>query len=201
MQISRSRTTTALAAYAAIALSAAGCCSTGHQKTLTTGGPIHYRATMRLARQPVPGGAVDIAGTSYVYLGKPYFGLRTSTEEVGTTAPAPAGGITTTSVDETTGPGPLTLHVERRCLSGHRFALAYGLLHQPQDTVVAVNPHTRATVHFNRVTIPSQLNYDGGVLVYRLLEGNTTTVITRATDGQVLSNEPYGSVDSAPCTS
>ena len=193
-------TSTVLLSCVAVALGAAGCGSTSQKELVHMGASIHYRYTTQLARQVLPGGAVEIAATSYVYLGKTYFGLRTSTEESGSSKPAPLGGITMTSVAKSASLEPLMLHVERSCLGGHRFALAYGLLDEPQTHVVAADTNTGTAVQFHRVTIPARFYRPGGTLVYRLLEDNATTVITRTADGRVLSREPYEPVDGARCS-
>lgn len=66
------------------------------------------------------------------------------------------------------------------------YALAFGLLHLPEDTVTAQNGHEM--VSFKKITIPASLHPDG-VLVYALLPPGPNEVIVRTPTRRVVSRE------------
>ena len=82
------------------------------------------------------------------------------------------------------------MRVERSCLAGSPYAIAYGWLRAAADRVLATNERGKSEP-FRHVALPGSLRA-GGALVYRLLEGTATTILTETPRGHVLSREPYG---------
>lgn len=194
----------ALCACAAVAALGEGC---GTSQTHTTGTSaqtarytyytssghaVHYlQQPARLATQPLPGGAIHLLAGLYTQVGEPTRAyLELSLRSVETGGPAgesPAGNV---SIPLAEPARKMTMRVERSCLAGAPYSIAFGWLRSAADRVVATNEHGTSNP-FHRVTIPSHLRA-GGVLVYRLLEGTATTVLTTTPSGHVVRREPYG---------
>lgn len=178
-----------------IAFTAAGCGSGGTQPARYTSGSgvIHYLHSIPLARQVVPGGAVDLFGVLYRFMGKTYLDLQTMTEAAGSSTRSRASDLTIGIIakGKTQKPKLVEISVERSCIAGHRYAFAYGLLHAARDHVVADGANGRV-VQFHKVSIPAELDADG-ILVYHLLDEHPTTILTRDPGGRVLRRESYGS--------
>ncbi len=90
----------------------------------------------------------------------------------------------------------LAMHVDHGCHRANVYALAFGLLRAPQDTVTSES--AGKAVAFKKVTIPASFHPDG-VLVYELLGPRSTNIVTRTPSGRVVSSEPFGGQDVISC--
>ena len=199
----RTSTSTARLACAAICTSAAllaaftalGCGASVAQRA-SAASAVKYIHSYTLARQVLPEGAVNIVGVLYSFAGHTQFGLNTRIEEdtAQGVSRSPGGG-TSMRPDEY---GAVLMTLETRCIGRQRYRLAYGLLHDPADTIFAQSAGRNSTLH--RASIPVDLQ-TRGVVVYQLLSGSgPVSIITRAPNGSVLAREPFGSmVSSGTC--
>ncbi|MHB1859184.1 MAG: hypothetical protein ACYCUM_03570 [Solirubrobacteraceae bacterium] len=91
----------------------------------------------------------------------------------------------------------LVLEELHKCSGTYPYALVFGMLRAPRDSVTA---RTRATtVRFKKVKLPASLHADGA-LVYALLPPGNTEVVTRAPGGQVRTTEyAHGRNDRMHC--
>jgi hypothetical protein len=190
----------ALCACAAAVSVASGCGashtrSTAGSRILTTSyttsdHAVRYlKVPTRLATQPLPGGAIHLLAGLYTQASqpsRPYLEVSVRTQEAGSReSPAGTVSIPFSEVDR-----PVTMRVERSCLAGAPYVIAFGWLRSSTDRVVATNERGD-TESFHRVTMPGELRA-GGSLIYRLLESTATTVLTTTPSGHILSREPYG---------
>jgi hypothetical protein len=136
-----------------------------------------------LVREAIAGGYVAITGRRYLNHGRIYLTLAGRIEPLNERI-ASSGGL---PLDEG-GSGALDMAVYRSCAGSHAYALAYGLLRQPKDAVTAqADAHMIA---FKKVAIPASFGAEG-VVVYALLGGGTTNIVTRTPSGQIVGNVSY----------
>jgi hypothetical protein len=124
-------------------------------------------------------------GERYRFEGRLYFSLADSINTPGT---PPGGGG---SFNPSQSPAVLAWSDDVSC-APHRYALVYGLLRAPSDSVRARQDH-RTTV-LRHASIPAVL-HAGGVLVYASLASPPSELIVRRPDGKrvlddKLSNPP-----------
>jgi hypothetical protein len=139
-----------------------------------------------LAHGKLPGGQTfTIIGERYRFEGRFYFSLAFSINRPGTPPGVggvpgpPPGGNGGGSFNPSESPGVLVWNYFVACAPP--YALAYGLLRAPSDSVRAREGH-RTTV-LRHVSIPAVL-HAGGVLVYASLAGPPSELIVRRPDGK-----------------
>lgn len=162
--------------------------------------PVQYahNGVRILAKGRLPSGTYFvIAALRYKFMGRTSsrLGLRyeSPSEHGFVGAPGWSGGP---SLESARGEArSLVMNISRSCSGAYRFALAYGLLRDPKDTVTAQEHGTGIVV--KRVAVPVSFEVHG-VLVYTLLGRGPTDVVTRTPSGRVVSNESYPQ-ESASC--
>lgn len=176
-------------------MTAAGCGTSSPRGRLLEQHPIKYapNGVRTLVRERLHGGYFSISGVRYEFVGQTYFGLREYLEEPSKHGLVRGGGSGTSMKPGDY--GVLTMGVERGCIGPNKYLLAFGLLHNPKDTVRAEGHGTPLT--FKKVAIPQNLHADG-TLIYAVLTRGRTDVVTTAPDGRILRNEPYGEEEPPP---
>ena len=141
---------------------------------------------VRLARLRLPGGYASWFGEQYRVMGRAYFKLSVHMEESSRHRVVSAGGGSASlSPGEY---GIAALGISRGCLGGHEYALAYGMLSDPEDTVVA-QAHGVVT-RLEKKVLPAHLRANG-VLVYSLVPRGSLKIVTSARSGHTVSSEAY----------
>jgi len=147
-----------------------------------------------LVRERVPGGYVSIVGRRYTYLGRTHSELESREQPAGMRLRGgSSGGV---SIE----PGqhsPLEMLVSHGCVGVHVYALAYAMLRDAKNSVIAQVGGT--TTRFKKVTIPESFDPDG-VLVYALLAPGENDVITRTPSGRVVYNERWRGREALSCS-
>jgi hypothetical protein len=161
-----------------------------HHVKMPSGHVIRYaRNGVRiLVRERLPGGYVSLIGARYTYVGQTYFELGRRLEKLGKhgrVVVAGGGGISMKPGRY----GAVLMQIQHGCLGPHEYTLAYGLLRNPDDTVMAQGSGD-AAVLFKETVIPASLHADG-LLIYSLLGRGATDVVTRTSSGRVVSSESY----------
>lgn len=141
-----------------------------------------------LARERVAGGHISFFGIKYNYLGHNYFGLSVRKETAHSRGRFQAGG-SGTALREGQGYGISLVQVEDGCLGRFQSRTAYGLLRNTVDNVVAEQGQRK--VIFKKVSLPGDAHVSGA-LVYTSLGPGRVDIVTRASDGAVLTHESYG---------
>jgi hypothetical protein len=146
-------------------------------------------ATAASKRQVLAAGRVrhgprfSIAGERYVSAGRAYLGLEVSVEE--SERPGPAGGGRGSFAAREDAHGLFTYAIQTGCVP-HRYAIVYGLLRAPADTVlVRTSSGVGALRH---AAIPSSL-VAGGVLVYGQLSEMPSELLLRTRSGELALRE------------
>jgi hypothetical protein len=116
---------------------------------------------------------------------KSEFEMSTYGEAPGFRGMSPRGGLP----GAPSGGAKLVMRIERNCQGSSIHALAYGLLHDPRDTVTGLEDG--ALISFTKVAIPGHFDA-GGVLVYAQVEGGPTDVVTRSPKGRIIGSQTYG---------
>jgi hypothetical protein len=158
-------------------------------------GPItHAPGGLRtLVRERMPGGYFSIIGRRYSYLGHTHSALESREQAAGSRLRG--GGSGDVSVE----PGqhsPLEMIVSQGCVGLHAYALAYAMLRDARNAVIAQAGGT--TTRFKKVTIPASFHPDG-VLVYALLPPGENDVVTRTPSGRVVYNERWHGREAVSC--
>jgi hypothetical protein len=138
-----------------------------------------------LARGVVPGGpAFSIVGKRYRMEGQVHFELTLEVEG--------KGGLLGSRGSEAVAQGqlprpasPFSPSIETGCLP-HEYAILYGILKAPRDTVVARISGTLQPLR--RAPIPTSL-HAGGVLVYIVLPAIPSEVLVRTPGGKTVASE------------
>jgi hypothetical protein len=176
----------------------AGCDGSGSSAHPSGAHAVTYapNGVQRLVRGRLATGAkFSVSGERYSYLGQTYFGLKATVEEQSTASRVGNGSSSTTS----TKPGEHGVSVIRMqtgCTGSHAYALAFGFLRAPRDTVLAQGHEATTVLH--HVPIPASL-HAGGVLVYSLLPSTPSDVIVRAPNGKTVSDESYTGLPTEHC--
>jgi len=136
-----------------------------------------------LIHSHVPGGpAFSIKGEAYRFLGHIHFALAVEITNGGGGSESPSGHK----------PNLFSWAVWRAC-QPHPYAILYGLLKDPADTVLARTP---GTLHALRhVAIPAHL-HAGGVLVYTASATVPSELIVRTPSGKTILTEKLGRLGS-----
>jgi hypothetical protein len=132
-----------------------------------------------IVKDRAPGGAVfSIIGERYSFLGGIHFALKVEIKNGG-------GGGESASGQK---PNVLSTALWTGCLP-HPYAVVYGLLKAPRDTVLA---RVSGVLHALRhVALPASL-HTKGVLVYLAAPAVPSELIVRSSDGQTIITEKYG---------
>lgn len=144
-----------------------------------------------LARGSAPQGpSFSIAGERYRLFGRTYTQLKLRTGEALVSSDegeeeAPSEGPSGSYVIPVRRTTPLDSEVTASC-HPHEFAIFYGLLKQPRDTVLA--KVAGKLVPVLRVLIPSSL-HAGGVLVYLASISQPEEVLVRSPNGRIVMND------------
>lgn len=150
--------------------------------------PIKYapKGLQTLVREPLPGGAyIVIIGKRYRYMGQMDSELAEHLEVPRKGRLVRGGGGSGPSMEPSEA-GALTIEIGQECFGRNEIVPAYGLLHDPRDTVIAVG-RGGPTV-FKKTAIPVNFHPDG-VLVYARLKVGPTHIVARTPSGRVVSDE------------
>jgi hypothetical protein len=146
-----------------------------------------------IVRKPIPGGDVAIIAKRYEYRGHVYSELNHREESSSQPGRGAGGG----GVDIEAGQHrPLEIDVSRGCLGGHAYAVAYGILREPKDSVTSQTDGRRTRL--KAVVIPTNFHPDG-VLIYEMFGRDATDVVVRTPKGRIVSNEFYAGRDAIAC--
>jgi hypothetical protein len=160
--------------------------------------PIAYSSpgVQTLVRDRLPSGTyLALVAEHYEYRGKTYSELAAHFEMPGKRGVVSSGGGSGPSLD--TGRRQiLEIVLDRSCVSLHEVVLAFGLLTDARDSVIAQGDGKQLL--FQKATIPASFHPDG-VLVYALLGQGPVDVVTRAPTGRAVQDEHYGLKLSMPC--
>jgi hypothetical protein len=174
--------------------------TTGYQRLgVPTGGPHETprerRSEHLLVREPLQGGGYFVISAIANSSGRAQGEIRHHVELPGAHG-LESGGWSSGPRLGGVEPRILAVHVDHGCSGADAYALAYGLLRQPEDTVTA-HDGGKAVV-FKKVDIPASF-HPGGVLVYELLGPDATNVVTRTPSGRVASTESFSGQDAISC--
>jgi hypothetical protein len=90
----------------------------------------------------------------------------------------------------------LNIQIDHACAGEYPYGLAYGILSDPKNAVIARGNGTPIT--FKKVRIPLSFQAEG-VLVYGLLGPGQATVVMKAPDGHVVGSRRYPGQDAISC--
>jgi hypothetical protein len=163
---------------------------------------VKYTANGRqtLVRERVPGGYFSIIAKRSEYRGKTSSTLedrfevsrRRSFETLNEHGLVTSGGSAGLPMEAAS----LNIQVDHACAGSYSYALAYGILGDPKNSVIARGSGTPVT--FKKVRIPLSFQAEG-VLVYGLLGPGQATVVMKAPDGHVLGSQRYPGQNAISC--
>lgn len=153
-----------------------------------------------LVRERVPGGYFSIIAKRSEYRGKTSSTLEDRFEvprrrsfemlnEHGLVTSSSSAGMSLEA-------DSLNILVDHACAGAYSYALAYGILSDPKNSVIARGSGTPIT--FKKVRIPLSFQAEG-VLVYGLLGPGQATVVMKAPDGHVLGSQRYPGQNAISC--
>jgi hypothetical protein len=159
----------------------------GSQATATKY-PVTYLAggVQTLVRERLSTGYSVLTAVRYRYKGGTYSALRQHVEEPGVSGTVSAGGSGRSMAPE--GHGPVEIGIVHGCVGVTGYALAYGMLRSPGDTVTALD--SKGAIRFRKVVIPAKF-YPHGVLVYASLAPGPVELVVTTPSGSVVSKERY----------
>jgi hypothetical protein len=148
-----------------------------------------------LARGRLPGGAFFVIdAVRYEFGGRTYSVLREHIGKIGQhRITGPGSGSAKVGHGRN---GVLELSISSGCAAGHQYALAYGMLRDPQDSVVAQGQGV--SIALKKVTVPASFG-PYGVMVYSLVSRGQVDVVTRAPSGKIVGDESYGEIRLNDC--
>jgi hypothetical protein len=170
--------------------------ASSHERLSVTKYPIKYapNGIRTLVREHMPGGYFTIAAKRYEYLGHTYSVLDDREEESGERRRSAGGGG---GPDIENGQHmPLELDVSHGCLGRYAYAVAFGMLRDPRDSVAEQTEGT--TTKFKAVVIPASFHPDG-VLAYARLGRGSSDVVIRTPNGGVVSSESHAGQEAITC--
>jgi hypothetical protein len=149
-----------------------------------------------LARGRLPGGYFSWSEQQYDYDDRAYIKIGDTVEEARRHAVSPiSGGAVSLLPNEY---GSQTLGVKYGCLAKHEFALAYGLVRDRGDTVIA--RERQGIVVLKEKPLPS-IGRRGGVFVYSSALQWPLDLTTRTPSGRIADEETYIGPGSKLCSS
>jgi hypothetical protein len=128
------------------------------------------------------------------YPGKNYFRLVVKvarSKKLG-----PKGGRTSILSTTNKTVSPLILQLMTGCSGSQEYAIAYGLLREKADHVIAYT--SGKAVRLRHIKMPVDLHV-GDELVYAILPGPLTDVVVQTGTARVVTDEKYGQVSSETC--
>jgi hypothetical protein len=146
-----------------------------------------------LVRERMPGGYLVISAKRYMYRGHTYSVLQNQEEELARHVLGMGSNGPNIGLGEHEA---LEMEISSGCVGSHVYALAYGMLRNPKDSVTAETHGT--TIRFRKVVVPTNFHPDG-VLVLAQLGQGPTNIVTRAPNGRVVRSEPYDEREALPC--
>ena len=153
-----------------------------------------------LVRERVPGGYFSIIAKRSTYRGKTSSTLEDRFEvprRHNFEAPNEHGLVTSGgSAGLPMEAASLNIQVDHACAGSYSYALAYRILSDPKNSVIARGSGTPIT--FKKVRIPLSFQAEG-VLVYGLLGPGQANVVMKAPDGHVVGSQRYPGQNAISC--